>query len=73
MNVRKYRTLLSALMRGEVLNAATRDRMLSPQIRIHSARQFPSLNTDTATAYDCVELSYGSCNLFGNKILIVSY
>jgi hypothetical protein len=33
--------------------------MLSPQIRIRSAHQFPSLNTETTTAYDLIELSYG--------------
>ena len=42
---RDYATLLSALMRGEVLSPAARDKMLSPQIRIHSTHQFPSLNT----------------------------
>ena len=57
--LRDYGTFLSALMRGEVLSSATRDRMLSPQVRIHSAHQFPSLNTDTTTAYDPIELSYG--------------
>jgi CubicO group peptidase (beta-lactamase class C family) len=56
---RDYAMFLSALMRGEVLNAATTDKMLSAQIRIHSAHQFPSLNTETTTAYDGIELSYG--------------
>ncbi len=56
---RDYALFLSALMRGEVLSAPTRDKMLRPQIRIHSAHQFPSLNTDTTTAYDPIELSYG--------------
>jgi CubicO group peptidase (beta-lactamase class C family) len=56
---RDYALFLSALMRGEVLNAATRDKMLSPQIRIHSAHQFPSLTTETTSAYDPIELSYG--------------
>lgn len=56
---RDYATFLSALMRGEVLNAASTDKMLSPQIGIHSAHQFPSLNTETTTAYDGIELSYG--------------
>jgi len=56
---RDYATFLSALMRGEVLSREARDRMLSPQIRIHSAQQFPSLNTDTTTAYDSIELTYG--------------
>jgi CubicO group peptidase (beta-lactamase class C family) len=57
--LRDYSAFLSALMRGEVLSSAARDRMLSPQIRIHSAHQFPSLNTNTTPAYDPIELSYG--------------
>jgi CubicO group peptidase (beta-lactamase class C family) len=57
---RDYATFLSALMRGEVLKQATRDKMLSPQIRIHSAHQFPSLNTETTTANDPIELSYAT-------------
>src|SRR6202789_2430842 len=56
---RDYATFLSALMRGEGPSPKTGDRILNPQIRIHSARQFPSLNTDTTTAYDSIELSYG--------------
>jgi CubicO group peptidase (beta-lactamase class C family) len=56
---RDYATFLSALMRGEELSSAARDRMLSPQVRIHSAHQFPSLTPDTTTAYDPIELSYG--------------
>lgn len=54
-----YATFLSALMRGAVLSPAVRDQMLAPQIRIHSTHQFPSLNPDTTTAYDPIELSYG--------------
>ncbi len=56
---RDYAAFLSALMRGKALIPAARDKMLSPQIRIHSAHQFPSLSTDTTTAYDSIELSYG--------------
>ncbi len=56
---RDYAAFLGALMRGKALNPAARDKMLSPQIRIHSAHQFPSLGTDTTTAYDPIELSYG--------------
>lgn len=56
---RDYALFLSALMRGEVLSASMRDAMLSPQIRIHSAHQFPSLNTETTAAYDPIDLSYG--------------
>jgi len=57
--LRNYALFLSALMRGEVLSASMRDKMLSPQIRIHSEHQFPSLSTETTTAYDPIELSYG--------------
>jgi CubicO group peptidase (beta-lactamase class C family) len=57
--LRDYAGFLSALMRGKMLNSATRDAMLSPQIRIHSAHQFPSLNTETTTANDAIALSYG--------------
>ena len=46
-------------MRGDLLSLCMRDKMLSPQIRIRSAHQFPSLNTETTTAYDPIELSYG--------------
>jgi CubicO group peptidase (beta-lactamase class C family) len=56
---RDYALFMSALMRGEVLSASMRDKMLSPQIRIRSAHQFPSLNTEATTAYDSIELSYG--------------
>ena len=56
---RDYAAFLSALMRGEVLSSASRNKMLSPQIRIHSAHQFPSLNTETTTANDAIGLSYG--------------
>ena len=56
---RDYALFLSALMRGDVLSASMRDKMLSPQIRVRSAHQFPSLNTETTTAYDPIDLSYG--------------
>lgn len=56
---RDYAAFLSALMGGELLSSTARDMMLSPQIRIHSAHQFPSLSTDTTTAYDPIQLSYG--------------
>jgi CubicO group peptidase (beta-lactamase class C family) len=56
---RDYAIFLSGLLRGEVLSSAARGKMLSRQIAIHSAHQFPSLNTDTTTAYDGIELGYG--------------
>lgn len=56
---RDYAAFLSALLSGKLLNPRARDRMLSPQIRIHSAHQFPSLNTHTTAAHDPIGLSYG--------------
>jgi CubicO group peptidase (beta-lactamase class C family) len=57
--LRDYATLISALLSGGFLDAKTTERMLHPQITIHSAHQFPSLNTETTTAYDPIHLSYG--------------
>ncbi len=54
-----YATFLSALMRGQVLSSATLAEMFHPQIGIHSAHQFPSLATETTTANDQIQLSYG--------------
>jgi len=56
---RNYAASLSALMRGKALNPAAREKMLTPQIRIHSAHQFPSLNPETTNANDSIALSYG--------------
>lgn len=55
---RDYATFLSALMQGKALSMTARKKMLTAQIRIHSAHQFPSLTTETTTAYDEIELSY---------------
>jgi len=33
--------------------------MLRPQVKIHSAHQFPSLATETTSANDAIQLSYG--------------
>jgi len=56
---RDYAALIAALMQGRILKSATADKMLSPQIRIHSIRQFPSFIAETTAAYDPIELSYG--------------
>jgi len=57
--LRDYATLLSALLRSKILDAAAANKMFSPQIGIHSAHQFPSLNSDITSAYDNIHLSYG--------------
>lgn len=54
-----YATFLSAMMQGKVLDAKVRGEMLRPQIAIHSAHQFPSLDAESTAANDAIHLSYG--------------
>jgi len=54
-----YTRFMKAVMNKERLSSKTFNEMLTPQIKIHSARQFPSLNTDTTTVNDQIQLSYG--------------
>jgi CubicO group peptidase (beta-lactamase class C family) len=57
--LRDYATFLSALMRQRILNTRTFGKMQNAQISIHSAHQFPSLASETTTAYDSIRLRYG--------------
>ena len=57
--LKDYATFLSALMGGKVLDAKTTAEMLRPQVAIHSAHQFPSLDTTTSPANDGIHLGYG--------------
>lgn len=57
--VSDFGRFLAAVMRAEGLRSDTRDLMLSPQIRIRSTRQFPTLSPDTTRANDSIRLSYG--------------
>ncbi len=54
-----YAAFLSAVMRRQLLNARTTGKMLSRQVSIHSAHQFPSLATEATTANDKIRLRYG--------------
>ena len=54
-----YATFLSAIMEGKAPDGKGRAEMLTPQIAIHSAQQFPSLASETSTANDAIRLSYG--------------
>jgi CubicO group peptidase (beta-lactamase class C family) len=54
-----YANFLSALMRGQILNTPTADKMFDSQISVHSAHQFPSLANETTTAYNAIRLRYG--------------
>lgn len=50
---------LQAVIDGRGLKSAAREQMLSPQIRIHSRRQFPTLSPETTDKNDAIQLSYG--------------
>ena len=58
-DIRDMATWLRAVLRGQGLSAAARRTMFSPQIRIRSAHQFPTLDTTTTTRDDGIALSYG--------------
>lgn len=53
-----FSRFLEGVLRGEGLSWSSREMMLSPQVRIHSLRQFPTLRTET-TENDPIQLSYG--------------
>ncbi len=57
--LRDYANFLQAFLQGRDLRRATRDQMLSPQIRILSKHEFPSLDTETTTENKAIRLSYG--------------
>ncbi len=54
-----YTRFMAAVNQGWSLSPKTFHEMLSPQILIRSAHQFPSLSNDTTTANDPIHLSYG--------------
>ena len=54
-----YATFLSALMTDKILDRRTTGEMFNSQVSIHSARQFPSLATQTTTSNDGIRLRYG--------------
>ena len=56
---RDFARFLAAVMRGEGLNRKTWQEMLSPQIRIRSKHEFPSLEGLTTSENDSIRLSYG--------------
>jgi CubicO group peptidase (beta-lactamase class C family) len=57
--LRDYARFVQAVMNGELPGASSRAMMLAPQIRIHSAHEFPTLDTQTTRAYEGMRLSYG--------------
>jgi CubicO group peptidase (beta-lactamase class C family) len=50
---------LRGILRGEGLSPRAREEMLSPQIRIRSAYQFPTPRPETTGRDDAIRLSYG--------------
>jgi CubicO group peptidase (beta-lactamase class C family) len=57
--VADYSRFMAAVMQGKNLSRKSWNEMLTPQIRIYSEEQFPSLNNDITAKNDIIELSYG--------------
>jgi CubicO group peptidase (beta-lactamase class C family) len=57
--LRDFTRFLEAVMEGRGLTPAIRERMLSPQIRITSKHEFPSLENIPTHDNDAIRLSYG--------------
>jgi CubicO group peptidase (beta-lactamase class C family) len=57
--LRDYARFVCAVLNGEIPDKKGRAQMLSPQIRINSAREFPPLEAQTTTDNDAIRLSYG--------------
>jgi CubicO group peptidase (beta-lactamase class C family) len=56
---RDFARFMLAVMHGEGLHKEIREQMLSPQIRITSKHEFPSLENEATDANDAIRLSYG--------------
>lgn len=57
--VADFARFMVAVMHGQGLRPETRELMLSPQIRIISKHQFPTLASETTEANNNIQLSYG--------------
>jgi CubicO group peptidase (beta-lactamase class C family) len=57
--VSDFARFMQAVMNGSGLRRETREWMLSPQVRIYSLHEFPSLSTETTHQNDAIRLSYG--------------
>jgi CubicO group peptidase (beta-lactamase class C family) len=56
---RDFTRFMQAVIEGQRLTKSTRELMLSPQIRILSKHQFPTLETSTSDENNAIRLSYG--------------
>jgi CubicO group peptidase (beta-lactamase class C family) len=57
--VADYSRFLTAVMQARGISQKSWNEMFTPQIRIYSTGQFPSLREDKTTTNDKIELSYG--------------
>ncbi|MCM5662913.1 serine hydrolase [Galbibacter mesophilus] len=54
-----YSKFLEAVLQKKLISEASWEEIFSPQIRIHSKKQFGPQSNETTTKYDAIELSYG--------------
>ena len=54
-----YSTFISHLMQGKILKKETFKEMITPQIKINSAFQFPTISEETTTDNEKIQLAYG--------------
>jgi CubicO group peptidase (beta-lactamase class C family) len=54
-----FALFMQAVLQGQGLRKETKDLMLSPQIQIHSKREFPPLSSETTEENKPIRLSYG--------------
>lgn len=54
-----FARFIAYVMQGKGLSATYREQMFTPQIRIRSRYQFPTITDETTTENDAVNLSYG--------------
>ena len=54
-----YSRFIAYLLQGNGLNKKTKNIMLTPQIKINSVVQFPTISSDTTTENNGIQLSYG--------------
>ena len=57
--IRDQALFLQAVMEGKLLHPKTREQMLSPQVKIFSKHQFPTLREETTDENKSIRLSYG--------------
>ncbi|WND02016.1 serine hydrolase domain-containing protein [Temperatibacter marinus] len=55
----EWATFLAAVVRGDGLSDRSKKEMIKTQIRIKSARQFPTFSDQTTSKYDSIALGYG--------------